>query len=46
MLEIVCGNEKSIKILEIQRQGKDIMSVSDLLRGFEFKKGDNVNQTR
>ena len=44
-LEIVCGNNKSIKILEIQRQGKDVMSVSDLLRGFKFEKGENVNQS-
>ncbi len=41
-LTIACG-KKALKILEIQRQGKDIMSVSDLLRGFDFKKGDNVN---
>ena len=44
-LTIACG-KKALKILEIQRQGKDIMSVSDMLKGFEFKKGDNVNQTR
>ena len=41
-LTIACG-EKALNILEIQRQGKDIMSVSDLIRGFKFKKGDNVN---
>ncbi len=43
-LTIACG-EKALNILEIQRQGKDIMSVSDLLRGFKFKKGDYVNQS-
>ena len=43
-LTIACG-KKALSILEIQRQGKDIMSVSDLLRGFKFKKGDNVNQS-
>ena len=43
-LTIACG-EKALNILEIQRQGKDIMSVSDLIRGFKFKKGDNVNQS-
>ena len=42
-LTIACG-EKALNILKIQRQGKDIMSVSDLLRGFKFKKGDIVNQ--
>ncbi len=43
-LTIACG-KKALKLLEIQRQGKDVMSVSDLLRGFKFKKGDNVNQS-
>ena len=43
-LTIACG-KKALNILEIQRQGKDVMSVEDLLRGFKFKKGDNVNQS-
>ena len=43
-LTIACG-EKALSILEIQRQGKDIMKVSDLIRGFKFTKGDNVNQS-
>ena len=43
-LTIACG-KKALNILEIQRQGKDVMSVSDLLRVFKFKKGDNVNQS-
>ena len=43
-LTIACG-EKALNILEIQRQGKDILSVSDFVRGFKFKKGDNVNQS-
>ena len=43
-LTIACG-QKALNILEIQRQGKDIMSVSDLIRGFKFKKGHNVNQS-
>ena len=43
-LTIACG-EKALNILEIQRQGKDIMSVSDLIRGFKFKKGDFVNHS-
>ncbi len=41
-LTIACG-DKALNILEIQRQGKHIMSVSDLIRGFKFKKGDRVN---
>ena len=43
-LTIACG-EKALNILEIQRQGKGIMSVSDLIKGFKFQKGDNVNQS-
>ncbi len=43
-LTIACG-KKALNILEIQRQGKDVMSVSDFLRGFKFKRGDNVNQS-
>ena len=43
-LTIACG-KKALNILEIQRQGKDVMSVSDLLRGFKFEKGDHVNQS-
>ncbi len=43
-LTIACG-KKALKILEIQKQGKTVMRVSDLLRGFKFKKGDNVNQS-
>jgi methionyl-tRNA formyltransferase len=43
-LTIACG-EKALNILEIQRQGKDIMSVSDFIRGFKFKKGDSVNRS-
>ena len=43
-LTIACG-EKALKILKIQRQGKDIMSISELLRGFKFKKGDRVNHS-
>ena len=43
-LTIACG-EKALNILEIQRQGRGIMSVSELIRGFKFIKGDNVNQS-
>ena len=41
-LTIACG-KKALKILEVQKQGKTVMRVNDLLRGFKFKKGDNVN---
>ena len=42
-LTIACG-EKALNILEIQRQGKEIMSVEEMIKGFKFEKGDKVNQ--
>ena len=38
-LEIACGNNQSIKILEIQRQGKNPQKVRDFLLGSKIKKG-------
>jgi|TARA_B100000767_G_C19703031_1_gene509273 methionyl-tRNA formyltransferase len=42
-LEICCGNKKSIKILEIQRQGKRPQSTSEFMLGSQIKKGSNLN---
>ena len=42
-LEVSCGNEKSIKILEIQRQGKRPQNVSEFMLGSKIKKGSNLN---
>ena len=42
-LTIACG-DGALSIVEIQRQGKDIMNVNKLIRGFKFRKGDIVNQ--
>ena len=42
-LEIACGNKKSIKILEIQRQGKRPQSISEFMLGSQIKKGLNLN---
>ena len=42
-LEISCGNRKSIKILEIQRQGKRPQNVSEFMLGSKIKKGSNLN---
>ena len=38
-LEIACGNNKSIKILEIQRQGKKSQKISEFVLGSQIKKG-------
>lgn len=37
-LVIACGN-KALQIRQIQRQGKKIMTVEELLRGFDFAEG-------
>ena len=38
-LEIVCGNKKSIKILEIQREGKKVQKIGEFMLGSQIKKG-------
>jgi len=42
-LEVSCGNKKSIKILEIQRQGKRPQSISEFMLGSQIKKGSKLN---
>ena len=42
-LEIGCGNKKSIKILEIQRQGKRPQNIGEFILGSQIKKGTNLN---
>lgn len=41
-LEICCGNKKSIKILEIQRQGKRPQSIYEFMLGSQIKKGSVI----
>jgi len=42
-LEISCGNKKSIKVLEIQRQGKRPQNIGEFILGSQIKKGSNLN---
>ena len=42
-LEIACGNNESIKILEIQRQGKKLQKVEDFMLGSNIKKGSLIS---
>ena len=42
-LEIGCGNNKSIKILRIQRQGKRPQNTGEFMLGSQIKKGSNLN---
>ena len=38
-LEIACNNNQSIKILEIQRQGKKPQKIAEFMLGSQIKKG-------
>ena len=38
-LEICCGNKQSIKIKEIQRQGKKPQNIEEFILGSQIKKG-------
>ena len=42
-LEIACGNNESIKILEIQRQGKKLQKVEDFMLGSNIIKGSLIS---
>jgi methionyl-tRNA formyltransferase len=42
-LEVSCGNKKSIKVLEIQRQGKKLQNIDEFMLGSQIKKGSNLN---
>ncbi len=41
-LEIACGNNQSIKILEIQRQGKKSQKIGEFILGSQIKKGSVI----
>ena len=41
-LEVACGNRNSIKITEIQRQGKRPQNISEFMLGSQIKKGSIV----
>jgi methionyl-tRNA formyltransferase len=42
-LEINCNNKKTIKVLEIQRQGKKPQKIGEFMLGSQIKKGLNLN---
>ena len=42
-LEIACGGEKSIKVLEIQREGKKIQKIEEFLPGSKIIKGSIIS---
>ncbi len=41
-LEVACGNNQTIKILEIQRQGKNPQKVNEFMLGSQIKKGSII----
>ncbi|MDA9167165.1 methionyl-tRNA formyltransferase [Candidatus Pelagibacter sp.] len=41
-LEISCGNKKSIKIIEIQRQGKKPQNINEFVLGSQITKGSRI----
>ena len=41
-LEVACGNNQTIKILEIQRQGKNPQKISEFMLGSRIKKGSLI----
>jgi methionyl-tRNA formyltransferase len=41
-LEVVCGNKQSIKINEIQRQGKKPQNIGEFMLGSQVKKGSTI----
>ena len=41
-LEVTCGNKQSIKINEIQRQGKKPQNIGEFMLGSQIKKGSTI----
>lgn len=39
---VIATGDKAIKVLKIQRQGKQVMTIEELLRGFKFKIGEKI----
>ena len=42
-LEIACGKNKSIKIIEIQREGKRVQKINEFMLGSQIKKGSVIS---
>ena len=42
-LEVACGNNQSIKILQIQRQGKNPQKINEFMLGSKIKKGSMIS---
>ena len=42
-LEIACGGEKSIRVLEIQREGKKVQKIEEFMLGSQIRKGSIIS---
>jgi len=42
-LEIVCGDQKSIRVLEIQREGKKVQKIGEFMLGSQIRKGSIIS---
>ena len=42
-LEIACKNNQSIKVIEIQRQGKKPQKICEFMLGSQIKKGSRLS---
>ena len=42
-LEIACGGEKSIKVFEIQREGKKVQKTGEFMLGSQIRKGSIIS---
>ena len=43
-LEIACSNNESIKVIEIQKEGKKIQKINEFLNGSKIHKGCTLNE--
>ena len=43
-LEIACSNNESIKVIEIQKEGKKIQKINEFLNGSKINKGFTLNE--
>ena len=43
-LEIACSNNESIKVIEIQKEGKKIQKITEFLNGSKINKGCTLNE--
>jgi len=43
-LEVACSNNESIKVIEIQKEGKTIQKINEFLNGSKIRKGCSLNE--